>query len=176
MISYELTLGLAVVGIILLSGSFSLVDIVNGQQRLWNIVVQPLGFALFLIGAFAELNRTPFDLPEAEPELVAGYHTEYSGMRFAMYFLGEYANLLSMSSLITLLFLGGWLVPWPSPVWLSPLWFFLKVCVVVFFMMWTRGTLPRFRFDQLMQFGWKVLLPLALLNVAVTALVVALRS
>jgi NADH-quinone oxidoreductase subunit H len=176
MISYELTMGLAVVGVVLLSSSFSLVQIVEGQRGLWNVVLQPLGFVLFVIGAFAELNRTPFDLPEAEPELVAGYHTEYSGMRFAMYFLGEYANLLGMSALITLLYLGGWNVPWSSPSWLYPLWFFLKVCVIVFFMIWTRGTLPRFRFDQLMQFGWKVLLPLALLNVAVTAFVVALRS
>jgi NADH-quinone oxidoreductase subunit H len=176
MISYEISLGLSLVPIVMLTQSFSLSEIVNGQSVLPYGLVQPVSLVLFFISAVAEIKRIPFDLPEGENEIVAGYHTEYSGMRFAMYFLGEYANLLSMSALITLLYLGGWNVPWPSPVWLSPLWFLIKVCAIVFFMMWTRGTLPRFRFDQLMQFGWKVLLPLALLNVAVTALVVALRS
>jgi NADH-quinone oxidoreductase subunit H len=174
MISYELTMGLVLVAVVILSGTFSLVRIVEAQQNLWFIVYQPVGFVLFGIAALAELNRIPFDLPEAEPELVAGYHTEYSGMRFALYFLGEYANLIAMSALITLLFLGGWLVPWPSPGWLAPLWFVVKMFALILFIMWTRGTLPRFRFDQLMRIGWKVLLPLALANILVTALVVAL--
>lgn len=174
MISYELTIGLVVVSVVILSGSFSLVETVNAQQKLWFIVLQPLGFVLFLIGALAEINRIPFDLPEAETELVAGYHTEYSGMRFALYFLGEYANLITVTALCTLLFLGGWHVPWPSPAWMAPLWFVAKIMVLIFFFMWTRGTLPRFRFDQLMQFGWKVMLPLALVNIMVTALAVVL--
>jgi NADH-quinone oxidoreductase subunit H len=174
MISYELTIGLVVVSVVLLSGSFSLVETVNAQQKLWFIVLQPLGFVLFVIAALAEINRIPFDLPEAETELVAGYHTEYSGMRFALYFLGEYANLITITALCTLLFLGGWHVPWPSPAWTAPLWFVAKIMGLIFFFMWTRGTLPRFRFDQLMQFGWKVMLPLALVNIMVTALVVAL--
>jgi NADH-quinone oxidoreductase subunit H len=174
MISYELTLGLVVVAVVVLSSSFSLREIVEAQQGLWFIVLQPLGFVLFVIGTLAELNRVPFDLPEAEPELVAGYHSEYSGMRFAMYMLGEYVGVFTMSSVAVLLFLGGWLVPWPSPVWMGPVWFAAKLMILVFFMMWTRGTLPRFRFDQLMTFGWKFLLPLALANLVVTAGVVAL--
>lgn len=174
MISYELTLGLVVVAVVVLSSSFSLREIVEAQQGLWFIVLQPLGFVLFVIGTLAELNRVPFDLPEAEPELVAGYHSEYSGMRFAMYMLGEYVGVFTMSALAVLLFLGGWLVPWPSPVWMGPIWFAAKLMILVFFMMWTRGTLPRFRFDQLMTFGWKFLLPLALANLVVTAGVVAL--
>ena len=174
MISYELTLGLVVVAVVLLAGSFSLRDIVLAQSKLPFVLLQPVGFALFLVAALAEINRTPFDLPEAESELVAGYHTEYSGMRFAMYFLGEYANVITVSAMAVLLFLGGWLVPWPSPAWMSPLWFTAKVLLVIFFMIWTRGTLPRFRFDQLMLFGWKVLLPVALANIVVTGLVVAL--
>jgi len=174
MISYELTLGLCVVAVVLIAGSFSLVEIVGNQRTIPYVVYQPVGFLLFLVAAMAELNRVPFDLPEAEPELVAGYHTEYSGMRFAMYFLGEYAALLGMTAVITLLFLGGWHVWWPSPAWLAPLWFVAKIMALILFMMWTRGTLPRFRFDQLMRFGWKVLLPAALANVFVTALVIAL--
>jgi NADH-quinone oxidoreductase subunit H len=176
MISYELTLGLVVVSVVVLSGSFSLVDIVNAQRGTWFIAYQPLGFLLFLVASMAEINRIPFDLPEAETELVAGFHTEYSGMRFAMYFLGEYANLMTVTALTTLLFLGGWLVPWPSPAWAAPLWFVGKMMILILFMMWTRGTLPRFRFDQLMQFGWKVLLPLALFNILATGLIVALLS
>jgi NADH-quinone oxidoreductase subunit H len=170
MISYELTLGLCVVAVVMFSGTFSLVGIVNSQQGLWNMVLQPLGFVLFFIAAMAELNRIPFDLPEAEPELVGGYHTEYSGMRFAMYFLGEYAAMIGMCAVIVLLYLGGWHVPWGGPAWLSPLWFGIKLFILIFFMIWTRGTLPRFRFDQLMRFGWKFLLPLALVNIIYTAL------
>lgn len=174
MISYELAMGLAIIGVVMLSGSFSLVDIVKSQTSMWNVVYQPVGFVLFCIAALAEINRTPFDLPEAEPELVGGYHTEYSGMRFAMYFLGEYANLLTVTCIATLLFLGGWLVPWSSPAWMGPIWFAMKVAVLIFAAIWTRGTLPRFRFDQLMRFGWKVMLPVALANIFVTGLVVAL--
>ena len=174
MISYELTMGLVIVAVVMLSGSFSLVEIVHAQAKVPFILYQPIGFVLFMIGALAEINRTPFDLPEAETELVAGFHTEYSGMRFAIFALSEYANLMTVTSLATLMFLGGWLVPWPSPAWMAPIWFTLKVFVLIFFMMWTRGTLPRFRFDQLMLFGWKVLLPLALANIVVTGLVLAL--
>jgi NADH-quinone oxidoreductase subunit H len=176
MISYELTLGLVVVSVVILTGSFSLVDIVNAQRHLPLLVYQPVGFILFVIGSMAEINRIPFDLPEAEPELVAGYHTEYSGMRFAMYFLGEYANLITVTAMTTLLFLGGWVVPWPAPAWTAPIWFAVKMGILIFFMMWTRGTLPRFRFDQLMRFGWKVMLPLALLNIFATALFLALKG
>ncbi len=176
MISYELTIGLVVVAVVLQSGSFSLVDTVNAQKPLWFVLTQPLGFFLFVIASMAEINRTPFDLPEAETELVAGFHTEYSGMRFAMYFLGEYANLMTVTALATLLFLGGWNMPFPSPAWMAPLWFVGKMMALILFMMWTRGTLPRFRFDQLMQFGWKVLLPLSLVNILVTALIVVIRS
>jgi len=174
MISYELTMGLVIVAIVMLAGSFSLVDIVHAQAKVPFILYQPLGFILFIIGSLAEINRTPFDLPEAETELVAGFHTEYSGMRFAIFALSEYANLMTVTSLATLMFLGGWLMPWHSPAWMYPLWFAIKVLILIFFMMWTRGTLPRFRFDQLMLFGWKVLLPLALANIVITGLVVAL--
>ena len=174
MISYELTMGLVIVAVVMLSGAFSLVEIVHAQAKVPFILYQPIGFVLFMIGALAEINRTPFDLPEAEAELVAGFHTEYSGMRFAIFALSEYANLMTVTSLATLMFLGGWLVPWPSPAWMAPIWFTLKVFVLIFFMMWTRGTLPRFRFDQLMLFGWKVLLPLALANIVITGLVLAL--
>ena len=176
MISYELILGLAVVSVVLLSGSFSLVDIVNAQRSVPFIVYQPLGFVLFFVGSMAEINRVPFDLPEAEPELVSGYHTEYSGMWFALYFLGEYAHLITVTSMTTLLFLGGWNVPWPSPAWMAPLWFMAKVAILIFFMMWTRGTLPRLRFDQLMRLGWKVALPAALFNIFATALFLALTQ
>lgn len=173
MISYELSMGMSVIGVIMLAGSFSLVDIVNAQSTVPFIVYQPLGFVLFSIAAMAEINRTPFDLPEAEPELVAGYHTEYSGMRFAMYFLGEYANLITVCAIGTVLFLGGWLVPWPSPAWMAPLWMVGKMGILIFLAIWTRGTLPRFRFDQLMTFGWKVMLPAALVNIFLTAVVMA---
>jgi len=174
MISYELTLGLAGVAVVMLAGTFSLVGIVEAQRHLWNVIYQPIGFVLFWIASQAEINRTPFDLPEAEPELVAGYHTEYSGMRFAMYFLGEYANLITVSAITVLLFLGGWLMPFSTPAWTGPIWFCLKLGALIFFAIWTRGTLPRFRFDQLMSFGWKVLLPVAVANIFLTALVMVL--
>jgi NADH-quinone oxidoreductase subunit H len=181
MISYEVSLGLSLVGVLILAGSFSLRDIVEGQRHLhWNIFVQPVAFFTYLISAYAETNRTPFDLPEAESELVAGYHTEYSAMKFAMFFMAEYANMVTVACLATLLFFGGWMGPIFGPpilqMVLPILWFCLKVFFFMFLYVWVRWTLPRFRYDQLMGFGWKVLLPLAMANVVVTALIVALRS
>jgi len=174
MVSYEMSLGLSVVGVLMLSQSLSLVDIVNAQAGTWlgviprwNLFTQPLGFALFLVSANAELNRAPFDLPEAETELVAGFHTEYSSMKFAMFFMAEYANMITAAAVATTLFLGGWRGPLLPPV----VWFLLKVFAFLFLFIWLRATLPRFRYDQLMAFGWKVLLPLALANVVVTAAV-----
>jgi NADH-quinone oxidoreductase subunit H len=166
MISYEVSLALSLIGVFMIVGSLSLVDIVKAQDKFfnWFIVRQPLGFILYLICAIAETNRAPFDLPEADNELVAGYYTEYSSMKFAMFFLGEYGNMINVSALATTLFLGGWQGPFLPPV----LWFLIKLCAFLFFYIWIRATLPRFRYDQLMNFGWKVLLPLALLNVLVT--------
>ncbi|MDE2060313.1 MAG: NADH-quinone oxidoreductase subunit NuoH [candidate division NC10 bacterium] len=171
MISYELSLGLSVVGVVMLSQSLSLVGIVGAQARTWFIVLQPIGFIIFLICAVAETNRAPFDLPEAETELVAGFHVEYSSMKFAMYFMAEYANIITVSAMATTLFLGGWRGPWLPPV----VWFLAKLYLFIFLFIWLRGTLPRFRYDQLMRFGWKVLLPVALANIMVTAVFVALR-
>ncbi len=165
MISYELPLALSLVPVVMLAGSFSLPKIVQAQAGLPFVLVQPVAFAIFLIAAFAEAKRIPFDLPEAENELMAGYHTEYSGMRFGLYFLGEYVNLIVLGSLVTVFFLGGWHGPWLPPL----AWFLLKVFALVFFMIWTRGTLPRLRWDQLMGFCWKVLTPLALVNIVATA-------
>jgi len=172
MISYEISLGLSVIGVLLLTGSLSLVDIVKAQGSVgdWFIWKQPVGFLLYLISAFAETNRTPFDLPEAETELVAGYFTEYSSMKFAMFTIAEYANMVTVSALATTLFLGGWQGPFLPPV----VWFLLKVMFFIFLYIWVRATLPRFRYDQLMRFGWLVLLPVGLVNVLVTALMVAL--
>jgi len=183
MISYEVSLGLSLVGVLILAGSFSLRDIVMAQQHLhWNIFLQPVAFFTYLISAYAETNRTPFDLPEAESELVAGYHTEYSAMKFAMFFMAEYANMVTVACLATLLFFGGWM----GPVFgkqgsllamaLPVFWFCLKVLFFMFLYVWVRWTLPRFRYDQLMGFGWKVLLPVAMANVVVTALIVAWRA
>jgi NADH-quinone oxidoreductase subunit H len=169
MISYELTLGLSVVGVIMMTGSLSLVDIVNAQARIPFVVLQPLGFLLFVVAGVAETNRLPFDLPEAETELVAGYHTEYSSMKFAMFFMGEYAAMITISALASTLFLGGWRGPLLPPV----VWFLIKIFFFMFFFMWLRATFPRFRYDQLMDYGWKVLLPLALLNIIITAGVLA---
>jgi NADH-quinone oxidoreductase subunit H len=163
-----------VLGIIIMAGSLSLVDIVSTQDgSWWYIVPQAVGFLVFLIAGTAETNRAPFDLPEAETELVAGYHTEYSGMRWGLFQMAEYVNLILLSALGTTLFLGGWTGPWDD--WLGPLWFLLKVAVMIFVFIWLRTTLPRLRYDQLMRFGWKVLLPVATINAVVTAaLVVAL--
>ena len=175
MISYELAMGLALVGPILLAGSMSLVKIVEAQRSVWYIVYQPLAFIIFLIAAFAEVNRPPFDLPEAEQELTGGYHTEYSGMRFALFFMAEYIKVVVMSAIIVTLFLGGYYGPGVSQYpWLGPVYMFLKILVMVFFAIWTRATLPRLRYDRLMAFGWKVLFPLALLNVFLTAVGVVL--
>lgn len=166
MISYELSMGLALVPVVLLTGSFSLTDIVAAQARIPFIVYSPLGFIIFLISVAAESKRIPFDLPEAENELVAGYHTEYSGMRFGLFFIGEYVNIIVLSALAVTFFLGGW--HGPGPAWLSLFWFFFKAAFIAFFFIWMRATLPRLRYDQLMHFGWKVLVPLSLVNVLVT--------
>ena len=164
MISYEIPLVLSLIPVIMLAGSFSLVDIVNAQARYPFIVVQPVSFALFFLSAAAEIKRIPFDLPEAENELVAGYHTEYSGMRFGLYFLGEYISLIVLGSLVAVFFGGGWRGPFFPPL----VWFIIKVWIVIFFMIWMRGALPRLRYDQLMRLGWKVLIPVALLNIIAT--------
>src|SRR5262245_3350551 len=182
MISYELSLSLSIVGVLLLTGSLSLREVVYAQYGLWNIVKQPLAFFIFLVAVFAETNRLPFDLPECETELVAGYHTEYAGMKFAMFFMAEYANMVTASALVVTLFFGGWMIPFvstpdPSSLGLSILEilaFVVKIAVVLFLFVWVRWTIPRFRYDQLMILGWKVLLPLALLNIFVTAGIVAL--
>jgi len=179
MVSYELSLGLSVVGVVMMAGSLSLVDIVEAQRGSWygvlprwNIFPQFLGFVIFLVSSNAELNRAPFDLPEAETELVAGFHTEYSSMKFAMFFMAEYANMIAASAMATTLFLGGWQGPLLPPV----VWFLLKVFCFIFLFVWLRATLPRFRYDQLMGFGWKVLLPLALVNVMFTAAAILVLS
>jgi NADH-quinone oxidoreductase subunit H len=175
MISYELALGLAFVGPIILAGSMSLRDIVVDQQPLWYVVVQPLGFLVFLIASVAEVNRAPFDMPEAEQELTAGYHAEYSGMKFALIFMAEYDKMIAVSVIAAALFLGGYWGPGVGEVpWLGPVYLFLKVLALVLVMVWLRATLPRFRYDRLMAFGWKILLPVALLNVVATAVVVVL--
>lgn len=165
MISYELPMALSLVPVVMLAGSFRLSDIVEAQAGLPFALVQPVAFVIFLIAAFAEAKRIPFDLPEAENELMAGYHTEYSGMRFGLYFLGEYVNMIVLGSLVTVFFLGGW----HGPLLPSLVWFLVKVFALVFFMIWARGTLPRLRWDQLMGFCWKVLTPLALVNIVITA-------
>ncbi len=165
MVSYEISLGLALVGVLMLSGTLSLTEIVEQQRGLWNIVWQPLGFVLYFIAAIAETNRLPFDLPEAETELIAGYHIEYSSIKFAFFFMGEYINMITVSSIAVTLFFGGYLGPFAPGIW----WFALKVAVFLFIFMWLRGTFPRLRYDQLMNLGWKVMLPLALLNILITA-------
>jgi NADH-quinone oxidoreductase subunit H len=164
MISYELSLGLSLVPVVMLARSFSLVDIVAAQAHYPFILVQPVAFFLFFVSAAAEIKRIPFDLPEAENELVAGYHTEYSGMRFGLFFLGEYVTMVVLGALVAVFFLGGWQGPLLPPL----AWFCLKVLAVVFVLIWIRGTLPRLRYDQLMHLGWKVLIPLALLNIVIT--------
>jgi NADH-quinone oxidoreductase subunit H len=177
LISYELSMGLSVVGVIMIAGTLQLDKIVELQSGLaWNAFLTPIGFITFVVASFAETNRLPFDLPEAEPELVGGYHTEYSGMKFGTFFLAEYANMITSSALIVTLFLGGWQVPFLHALGVSPftvsiiqiLAFVLKVAAMLFFYIWIRWTIPRFRYDQLMNLGWKVMLPLALLNIAVT--------
>ncbi len=173
MVSYELALGLVFVGPILMAGSMSLREIVLDQRHLWYGVVQPLGFVIFLIASLAEVNRAPFDMPEAEQELTAGYHVEYSGMKFALFFMAEYVKMIAVSTIGATLFLGGFWGPGVERFpWLGPLYLLAKVVVLIFLQLWMRATLPRFRYDRLMAFGWKVLLPLSLLNVAVTSVLV----
>lgn len=182
LISYELALGLALIGVILLSGTLDLSRIVELQSgwygMKWNIISQPVGFIVYLIAAVAETNRVPFDLPEAETELVAGFHTEYSALKFALFFMAEYVNMFTVSMLAATLFWGGWNVPFAEALLgrgtllfalISAIGFLTKIVLFLFFYIWIRGTLPRFRFDQLMNFGWKFLLPVAILNIIVTA-------
>ncbi|HEV2022235.1 MAG TPA: NADH-quinone oxidoreductase subunit NuoH [Terriglobales bacterium] len=185
MVSYELSLGLSLVGVLILTGSLSLREIVNHQGEWpwqWNVIGggQAVAFFIYLAAAFAETNRIPFDLPEGETELVAGYHTEYSSMKFAMFFMAEYTNMVTVACVATTVFLGGWHGPvfGPGPVRMAlPLfWFVLKVFFFLFLYIWVRGTLPRFRYDQLMAFGWKVLLPLAIANILITSFVVAVGT
>jgi NADH-quinone oxidoreductase subunit H len=164
MISYELSLGLSLVPVVMLAGSFSLVDIVAAQTGTPFIFVQPISFAIFFISAMAEIKRIPFDLPEAENELIAGYHTEYSGLRFGLFFLGEYVTLVTLGALTAVFFLGGW----HGPFFPGIIWLLIKIAAVAFGMIWIRGTLPRFRSDQLMDMGWKFLTPIALVNIVVT--------
>ena len=180
LISYEVAVTLTLVSVIMMAGSLSMVSIVRAQegQHVWFMFVQPLAFVIFFIGGLAETNRAPFDLPEAEQELTGGFHTEYSGMRFALFFLAEYANMIVVSSVATTLFLGGWLRPFPNvaflsfldfvPVWM---WFLLKSFGFLYVFIWIRATLPRYRYDQLMRLGWKVLIPLAIANIVVTGIV-----
>lgn len=177
MISYEVALSFAVVGVVMMSNSLSLVEVVGSQSggfRNWNIAYLPVGpvwFAIFLIAGMAEVNRIPFDLPEDEGTLAAGYHTEYSGLRFAFFMLSEYVAMFTVSILCVILFLGGWSAPIELPLRIPPIiWFFGKVAVLVYFFIWVRFTLPRYRYDQLMQIGWKVLIPLSMVNILVTGL------
>jgi len=175
MISYELAIGFAIIGPVLITGSMSMVDIVNQQRGLWFIFTQPVAFAIFVIATLAEVNRAPFDMPEAEQELTAGYHTEYSGMKFALFFMAEYIKMIAISMIGATLFLGGYLGPFVDQLpWLGPIYLFVKVILSLFVIIWIRATLPRIRYDRLMALGWKVLFPLALLSVMVTAVVVVL--
>ncbi|MGB8964156.1 MAG: NADH-quinone oxidoreductase subunit NuoH [Candidatus Cybelea sp.] len=172
-ISYELAMSLSLVGVLILAGTTSLDGIVNAQARWWFVLPQFLGFVIYAITAVAETNRAPFDLVEAETELVAGFHTEYSGLRFGLFFIAEYVNMLTISCIATLLFFGGWNAPFGLTMIPGVAWFVVKVLCFMFFYMWLRATLPRLRYDRLMAFGWKVLLPVATINLIVTAIVVA---
>src|SRR4051812_26520609 len=185
MISYELSLTLSVVGVLMIANTLSLSQLVISQQSTWlgfiprwNIFLQPVAFAVYVVSAIAETNRLPFDLAESEQELVAGWHTEYSSLKFAMFMLAEYANMVTVSALATIMFLGGWAGPLFGPLWLQAalptFWFVLKIFIFIFFYVLLRSTIPRFRYDQLMKFGWKVLLPLSLANILVTSFVVAI--
>ena len=174
LISYEVAQGLSLIGVVMMVGSLSMVDFVQWQEtNFWLIGPQFVGFLIFVVAGFAETNRPPFDLPEADAELVGGYNTEYGGGRFAAFFAAEYLNMVVVCGLIVTIFLGGWDVPfWDQPNWIEPIVVILKMCVFVFFFIWVRATLPRLRYDQLMSFGWKILLPLATLNALVTAILV----
>jgi NADH-quinone oxidoreductase subunit H len=172
MISYEVFMGLSLMGVVMIAGSFSLRDIVEAQRKTWFFVPQILGFLVFLVAGLAETRRIPFDIPEAENELVAGFHSEYSGMKFGMFFVGEYLGITLISAMITALFFGGWLGP--SFLW-GPIWFLLKMGAFITFFVLMRAALPRPRYDQLMGYGWKILLPVALLNLMITGAIVLLR-
>jgi NADH-quinone oxidoreductase subunit H len=176
LISYEVAQGLSLIGVVMMTGSLSLTEIVNAQEEnLWFIVPQFVGFIVFLVAGFAETNRPPFDLPEADAELVGGYNTEYGGGRFAAYFAAEYLNIVVVSLLATTLFLGGWNIPFVDPpTWVDPIVVLVKMCLFLFVFIWVRATLPRLRYDQLMSLGWKVFLPLATLNALVTAILVVI--
>jgi NADH-quinone oxidoreductase subunit H len=175
MVSYELVLGLAFVGPILLADSMSMSKIVQGQDPIWYIVFQPSGFILFLIASIAEINRAPFDMPEAEQELTAGYHVEYSGMKFALFFMAEYGKMIVVSFIAATLFLGGYLGPFVDRLpWLGPIYLGIKVVALLFLLVWIRATLPRIRYDRLMALGWKILLPVGIANVVITAFLIVL--
>ncbi len=163
-VSYEVPLVLSAIGVIISCGSLSMTKIVAAQEKVWFVFTQPLGFLIYLTAALAETNRTPFDIPEAESELVAGFHTEYSGMKFSMFFLAEYANMFTVSAIAVTLFLGGWLGPFN--IFSGPVWFLIKVYAILFLMIWFRWTWPRLRVDQLMKFAWQVMLPAAFVNIA----------
>jgi NADH-quinone oxidoreductase subunit H len=172
LVSYEVSLGLSLIGVVMMAGSLSLVDIVQAQHAVWYVAPQFVGFLIFTVAGFAETNRPPFDLPEADAELVGGYNTEFGGMRFGSFFMAEYINMFVIAGLAAAMFLGGW--RGPGPGYLDPVWMMLKILAIVVFFIWVRATLPRLRYDQLMSFGWKVLLPVATLNLLVTAILVAL--
>ena len=174
LISYEVSLALALLGVVITAGSLSLTDIVHAQAGIWYVVPQFVGFAIFTVAGFAETNRPPFDLPEADAEIVAGYNTEFGGMRFGSFFMAEYINMVAISGIAVAMFLGGW--HGPGPAFLDPVWVLVKMFLFIWFFIWIRATLPRLRYDQLMAFGWKVLLPLATLNALVTAIVVVVTE
>lgn len=184
MISYEISMGFSIGGVLLLAESLRPIDIVNSQAGLWNAIVQPIGFITFVVSAFAETNRLPFDLPEAEPELVGGFHTEYSSMKFAGFFLAEYANMVIASAMIVTLYLGGWHIPFEQSLGLSGTLltivqiasFFVKMGAMLFFFIWVRWSIPRFRYDQLMNLGWKVMFPLSLINIIWVAVIIMLTN
>ena len=173
MISYELSLGVAMLGPVLIAGSMSLVDIVEAQSKIWFVILQPLAFLIYFASSLAEINRAPFDMPEAEQELTAGYHTEYSGMKFALFFMAEYIKMIAIAMICATLFFGGYQGPYIGlHPWLGPLYFLIKIALILFIFIWIRATWPRFRYDRLMAFGWKILFPLSLLNILITAGVV----
>jgi NADH-quinone oxidoreductase subunit H len=170
LISYEVSMGLSLLGVVMMAGSLSLTQVVEAQDQIWYVIPQVVGFLIFMVAGFAETNRAPFDLPEADAELVQGYMTEYGGMRFGSYLLAEYLEMFVVSAIAVTFFLGGW--QGPGPGWLDPVWVIAKTLSLIFVFIWVRATLPRLRYDQLMSLGWKVLLPLATLNILVTAVIV----
>jgi NADH-quinone oxidoreductase subunit H len=170
LISYEVSMGLSLLGVVMMAGSLSLTQVVEAQDQVWYVIPQVVGFLIFMVAGFAETNRAPFDLPEADAELVQGYMTEYGGMRFGSYLLAEYLEMFVVSAIAVTFFLGGW--QGPGPGWLDPVWVIAKTLSLIFVFIWVRATMPRLRYDQLMSLGWKVLLPLATLNILVTAVIV----